>query len=103
MWGYADDLGVIINRSASDLKTLEEDLEKIGKISRLNLNKTKTELCPINFTWDDDLNPKEATQNAGLRLGETKIKLLGTVIFFDGKDDTDDNWNSISKKIDLIF
>lgn len=101
--GYADDLGVIINRSAPDLKTLEEILEKFGKISGLNLNKTKTELCPINFTWENDLNFKEATQNAGFKLGGTKIKLLGTVIFLDGKDDTDDNWSSVLKKINLIF
>ena len=83
--GYADDLGVIINRSAPDLKTLEEFLEKFGKITGLNLNKTKTELCPINFTWENDLNFKEATQNAGFKLGGTKIKLLGTVFFWMAK------------------
>ena len=86
--GYADDVGVLLNRSESDLQNLEKVLEDFGKLSGLKLNKNKTELCPINFKWEDDIYLRAATLKTGFKLGENKINLLGSIIFLDRQDET---------------
>ena len=45
--GYADDIGVLLNKSGNDLANLEKILEDFGELSGLKLNKSKTEVCPI--------------------------------------------------------
>ena len=101
--GYADDIGILVNKSESDLENIEKILEDFGTISGLRLNKSKTELCPINFKWEDHPSLRERTLKSGFKLGGNKIKILGNFIFLDGQDESETNWNNVLKKINMIL